>query len=88
MHHKTLGVGGMKSYEGVAANGASLRLRRCLGIVTAAVLAAALAGSPSTASAQQSAVSRFKPLDHSGALVSQKKPLSLLTNERVKVSNR
>src|SRR5882762_6675740 len=75
----------MKSYEGVAANGASLRLRRCLGIVTAAVLAAGLAGSPSTASAQQSAVSRFKPLDHSGTLVSQKKPLSLLTNERVKV---
>jgi len=75
----------MKSYEGVFASGASLRLRRCLGIVIAAVLTAALAGGPSTAFAQQSAVSRFKPLDHSRALVSQKKPMSLLMNERVKV---
>ncbi len=30
-------------------------------------------------------MSRFKPLDHSRALVSQKKPLSLLANERVNV---
>jgi minor extracellular serine protease Vpr len=76
----------MKSYEGVVAHEASLRLRHCLGIVTAAVLIAALAGSASTAFAQQSAAaSRFKPLDHSRAVVSQKKPLSLLMNERVNV---
>jgi minor extracellular serine protease Vpr len=75
----------MKSYEGVVAHGASLRLRHCLGIVTAAVLIAALAGSPSTAFAQQSAAGRFKPSDHSQALVSQKRPLSLLMNERVNV---
>jgi subtilisin family serine protease len=75
----------MKSYEGVVAKGASLRLRRCLGVVAAAVLTAAFVGSPSTTFAQQSAVSRFKPSEHSRALVSEKKPLSLLTNERVKV---
>jgi minor extracellular serine protease Vpr len=75
----------MNSCEGVIAYGASLRLRRCLGIVTAAVLTAALAGSPSTAFAQQNATSRFKPSDHSQALVSQKKPLSLLMKERVNV---
>jgi minor extracellular serine protease Vpr len=75
----------MKSYEGVVANGRSLRLTRCLSMVTAAVLTAALAGSPSTAFAQQSAPSRFKTLDHSQAITSQRKPLSLLANERVKV---
>ncbi len=75
----------MKSYEGVVAHGASLRLRHCLGIVTAAVLITALSGSASTAFAQQSAAAnRFKPLDNR-ALVSQKKPLSLLMNERVNV---
>jgi len=44
-----------------------------------------LAGGPSTAFAQQSATSRFKTLDHSQAITSQRKPLSLLANERVKV---
>ena len=53
--------------------------------VAAAVLTGAIAASPSAAIAQQSGASRFKPLDQSQPITSQRQPLSLRAQERVKV---
>src|SRR6202451_575260 len=50
-----------------------------------AVVSAALAMGTSSAFAQPSTASRFKPLARTGPIIAHRKPLSLLANEQVKV---
>src|ERR1700722_7450256 len=58
---------------------------RPLQAAAAAVVSAALALGTSSALAQSSTASRFKPLAHTGPIIAHRKPLSLLANEQVKV---
>jgi minor extracellular serine protease Vpr len=53
--------------------------------MVAAVVSVTLAVGTSSALAQASTASRFKPLARTGSIVAHRKPLSLLANEQVKV---